>query len=112
MKGGSNSRRCDMKNSKKVLTFFLVAGLLLAFVAGLSAEETGKVNINKASLEELAQLKRVGPKYAERIINYREEHGGFKQVEDIIMSAENYFYEEAGFDKAPFTIISITKYTN
>ncbi len=72
-----------MKNSKKVLTFFLVAGLVLAFVAGLSAEETGKVNINNASLEELAQLKRVGPKYAERIINYREEHGGFKQVEDI-----------------------------
>ena len=32
-----------------------------------------------------------------------------KQVEDIIVSAENYFYEECGFDKAPFTILSITK---
>ena len=32
-----------------------------------------------------------------------------KKVEDIEESAMNYFYEESGFDKAPFTILSITK---
>ena len=72
-----------MKQSKKTLACFVTLGLILAFVAGLSAEETGKVNINNASLEELAQLKRVGTKYAERIIEYRETHGAFKQVEDL-----------------------------
>ena len=72
-----------MKQSKKNLAFFVTLGLILAFVAGLSAEETGKVNINNASMEELAQLKRVGTKYAERIIEHRETHGAFKQVEDL-----------------------------
>jgi competence protein ComEA len=83
MKGGLDWRRCDVKQSNKTLAFLLTLGLMLAFVGGLSAEETGKVNINNASLEELSQLKRVGPKYAERIIEYRESHGAFKQVEDI-----------------------------
>ena len=72
-----------MKQSKKVLALFLAVGLALALVTGLSAEEIGKVNINKATLEELAQLQRVGPKYAERIIEYRTIHGDFKQVADI-----------------------------
>jgi len=31
------------------------------------------------------------------------------QVEDITKTAEDYFYDEAGFDKVPFTILSITK---
>ena len=72
-----------MTHWRKSLTFIVAVGLVLAFVTTLPAEEIGKVNINKASLEELAQLKRVGPKYAERIIRYREEYGGFKQVADI-----------------------------
>ena len=72
-----------MKHSKKVLAIFLAVGIALVLVTGLPAEDIGKVNINKAGLEELAQLKRVGPKYAERIIEYREKHGDFKQVADI-----------------------------
>lgn len=44
----------------------------------------GKVNINKASKEELMTLPGVGASRAESIIRYREEHGGFKQVEDIM----------------------------
>lgn len=61
----------------------MALGLVLAFAGIVPAEETVKVNINNASLEELAQLKRVGPKYAERIIEYRDNHGAFKQVEDL-----------------------------
>jgi len=72
-----------MRHSKKVLAVFLAVGMAMVLVSGLPAEEIGKVNINKATMEELAQLKRVGPKYAERIIEYREKHGGFKQVADI-----------------------------
>jgi len=30
------------------------------------------------------QLKRIGPKYAERIIEYREKNGPFKTPEDIM----------------------------
>jgi competence protein ComEA len=42
-----------------------------------------QININKASVEELVQLPRVGAKVAERIIEYRKQHGAFKTVDDL-----------------------------
>ena len=72
-----------MKKPKKLLTWFLAVALITAFVPGLWAEETATININNASVEELTQLKGIGPAYAERIVQYREAHGAFKQAEDI-----------------------------
>ncbi len=41
------------------------------------------VNINTANLEELQTLKGIGPKMAERIIEYRHDNGLFKSIEEI-----------------------------
>jgi len=41
------------------------------------------VNINTASLEELDGLDGVGPSTAQKIIDYRTEHGGFKTIDEI-----------------------------
>ena len=50
----------------------------------LFAEESAKININTATVEELTQLDKVGEKYAERIVAYRNENGMFKTPEDIV----------------------------
>ena len=43
-----------------------------------------KININKANAIELSSvLKRVGPKYAAAIVEYREKNGEFQSPEDI-----------------------------
>jgi competence protein ComEA len=42
------------------------------------------VNINTASAELLEKLPGVGPKTAERIIEYRTEHGRFSAVEELL----------------------------
>ena len=41
------------------------------------------VNINQATAEQLQQLPGIGAKKAEAIIQYRQEHGEFKQVADL-----------------------------
>ena len=43
-----------------------------------------KININTASLTKLQELPRVGEKIAQRIIDFRKEHGNFKRIEEIM----------------------------
>lgn len=45
--------------------------------------ESGKININTAGAAELDKLPGVGPVLAERIIQYRTEHGPFARPEDL-----------------------------
>ena len=44
----------------------------------------GKININRASAEELQKLKGIGPSTAKSIILYREEYGAFSEIEEIM----------------------------
>ncbi len=44
----------------------------------------GKVDLNRASKEELMTLSGVGESRAESIIKYREQNGGFQTIEDIM----------------------------
>ncbi len=44
----------------------------------------GKININTAGFEELQLITGVGPVIAQNIIDYRETHGPFQRIEDIM----------------------------
>ncbi len=49
-----------------------------------AVDKNGKVNINKATAEELsANLNGIGPTLAQRIIDYREANGSFETTEEI-----------------------------
>ena len=50
---------------------------------GGSASGSG-VSLNSATAEELMELKGVGEVTAHAIVAYREEHGGFKDVEELL----------------------------
>jgi competence protein ComEA len=49
-----------------------------------SAQVASKININKATVEQLTELKGIGEAYAKKIIEYREKNGPFKKIEDIM----------------------------
>ena len=49
-----------------------------------TATAAAPVNLNTATAEQLATIPGVGPKMAERIIDYRQKNGGFKKVEDLM----------------------------
>ena len=57
--------------------------------AGASAGATAAaapaqpVNLNTATLEQLDTLDGVGPGIARRILDYRQQHGGFRRVEEL-----------------------------
>ena len=56
-----------------------------AEVLSEDAQSDGKLNLNKATKEELMTLPGVGASRAESIIQYRNENGGFKSIEEIML---------------------------
>ncbi|OGO78864.1 MAG: hypothetical protein A2Y23_05160 [Clostridiales bacterium GWB2_37_7] len=53
-----------------------------SYIAPTSIKK-GKININKATLEELDSLPGIGPAIAKRVIEYRDNSGSFKSIEEL-----------------------------
>ena len=66
-----------------VLSAFAVMSFFLPLVQAASKTDQ-KININTASAAELQQLPRIGEKVAQRIIDFREQHGNFQKIEEIM----------------------------
>lgn len=44
---------------------------------------SASININTADVDHLAAVKGLGPKRAQAIIDYRQQHGDFQSVDDL-----------------------------
>lgn len=49
-----------------------------------AAAAAAKININTAAVEELSAIHGIGNSKADNIVKYREEHGSFKNVDDLL----------------------------
>lgn len=80
-----------MTNSKKVFALMVILAVTLLASGSLAAAEkpaasgNGKqININSADVGQLVELPSVGPKLAQRILDYRKSNGSFKRVQDLM----------------------------
>ena len=73
---------------RKSLSLILATAILLigaaAFADTGAPTAAGVVNINTADASQLAFLPRVGAKAAQRIVDYRAQHGAFHKTSDLM----------------------------
>ena len=68
-----------------VLGIIIATMCVSAFGADVqSAAPSGVVNINTADAAQLSFLPRVGSKAAQRVVDYRTEHGPFRKATDLM----------------------------
>jgi competence protein ComEA len=92
-RAGGATRRADLsqvnlaakvEDGRQILVPRRVAAAAAASAGATPTSAPGQpVNLNTATLEQLDALSGVGPVTAQKIIDYREEHGGFGSVDEL-----------------------------
>ncbi|MEP9409995.1 MAG: helix-hairpin-helix domain-containing protein [Candidatus Brocadia sp.] len=66
-----------------IVLMFVLGFVCHARICFSAVEVEGKVNINTATVEQIALLPGIGIKLAAEIINYRTNNGNFKAVDEV-----------------------------
>jgi comEA protein len=81
----------NMTKTNKLITLLVILAMTAVSTVSLAAAEkqapAGKdklVNINSADAGQLIALPQIGPKMAQRILDYRKSNGSFKRVQDLM----------------------------
>lgn len=69
---------------KPIIVLLALALVFSSLAVTAEAAESGVVNINTAEAAQLQLLPRVGPALAQRIIEFREAHGPFKSIDELV----------------------------
>lgn len=76
-----------MRKSHSILFLTLIIATLCASAFAADVQSTapaGVININSADASQLSLLPRVGLKAAQRIVDYRTQHGPFRKATDLM----------------------------
>jgi len=78
-----------MTQTKKLLTLLVILAMAAVSTVSVSAADKPAagdklVNINTADAGQLVNLPQIGPKMAQRILDFRKSNGNFKRVQDLM----------------------------
>jgi competence protein ComEA len=77
------NRAAKVEDGRQILVPARAPQGAAAPAAASGAAPVPPINLNTATLEQLDQLDGVGPATAQKILEFREEHGGFGSVEEL-----------------------------
>jgi competence protein ComEA len=79
------NRAAKLEDGRQILVPVRAKGGVAATApaAPTGAAATAPIDLNTATLEQLDTLDGVGPSTAQKILDYREQHGGFKTVDEL-----------------------------
>jgi competence protein ComEA len=80
-----------MTKTKKLFTLLVILAMAAVSTGSLGAADKQAaagsdklININTADAGQLVGLPQVGPKMAQRILDFRKSNGNFKRVQDLM----------------------------
>lgn len=73
-----------MHRTMSRLSAGLLALVLIALAGAAPLAATEPIDLNRAGVDQLISLPGVGEAIAKRIVEFREEHGPFTRVEDLL----------------------------
>ena len=73
-----------MQNCRQIVTVWIAVLMSLIAASSAYAGDAAKIDINRASAEELTQLTGIGPSHAAGIVAFREKNGPFQKPEDLM----------------------------
>ena len=71
-------------NIKKTLYFITILLVFSLLTSGLFAEDKDKINLNPATVEDLAKIPGLNQELAKKITDAREENGEFVDMEELL----------------------------
>jgi comEA protein len=81
----------NMKQTKKLLTLLVILAMAAVSTVSLGAAEKQAaagadklINNNTADAGQLISLPQIGPKMAQRILDFRKSNGNFKRAQDLM----------------------------
>lgn len=63
---------------------FIACTMAVLFALAIAAPLLAEVDVNTAGFSELQTIKGIGPKTAQKIIDYRTANGPFKNINDVV----------------------------
>lgn len=68
----------------EIRAIFMAVLVAAAMLVALPVTAADQININTATVEQLQEVKGFGPKTSAAIVAYRDAHGAFKSVDELV----------------------------